>query len=107
MMLAGFYCLQLDRGNISVSLLSRSPHIPYLLLLTIQGNAITGTLFQDVGINQDQLNNGQTILLLMIVLFEIPSNIILARLGAKWWLSCQSKLPSLILCHLTFIWFSV
>jgi hypothetical protein len=55
------------------------------------GNALTGTLFKDVGITQDQLNNGQTILLLMIVVFEIPSNILLTRLGAKWWISSQSK----------------
>ena len=55
------------------------------------GNALTGTLFKDVGITQDQLNNGQTILLLMIVVFEIPSNILLTRLGAKWWISSQSE----------------
>ncbi|KAK4220338.1 major facilitator superfamily domain-containing protein [Rhypophila decipiens] len=65
----GFFCLQLDRGNIS--------------------NAITDTLFEDVGITQNEFNIGQQMLSLGIVLFEIPSNMILYRVGPGKWLTLQ------------------
>ncbi|KAM7205756.1 Major facilitator superfamily domain containing protein [Naviculisporaceae sp. PSN 640] len=65
----GFFCLQLDRGNIS--------------------NAITDTLFEDVHITQNQFNVGQQMLSLGIVLFEIPSNMILYRVGPGKWLTLQ------------------
>ncbi|WVQ84787.1 hypothetical protein IAT38_006944 [Cryptococcus sp. DSM 104549] len=69
LIILGFYSLQLDRGNIT--------------------QALTSTLYEDVGITQGQMASGQSILLCMIVLFEIPSNIILINVGAKWWLSGQ------------------
>lgn len=65
----GFFCLQLDRGNIA--------------------NAITDNMMGDVGINQDQFNVGQQMLSLGIVLFEIPSNMILYRVGPGKWLTLQ------------------
>ncbi|KAM0281697.1 hypothetical protein ACHAQH_003428 [Verticillium albo-atrum] len=65
----GFFCLQLDRGNIA--------------------NAITDNFMEDVGINQDQFNVGQQMLSLGIVLFEIPSNMILYRVGPGKWLTLQ------------------
>lgn len=65
----GFFCLQLDRGNIS--------------------NAITDSFMKDVGIDQDQFNVGQQMLSLGIVLFEIPSNMILYRVGPGKWLTLQ------------------
>lgn len=46
----GFFCFQLERGNIA--------------------NAITGTFFKDVHLTQDQFNTGQGILYLGIVLLE-------------------------------------
>jgi len=65
----GFFCLQLDRGNIS--------------------NAITDDFMKDVGITQDEFNVGQQMLSLGIVLFEIPSNMILYRVGPGKWLTLQ------------------
>jgi len=65
----GFFCLQLDRGNIS--------------------NAITDNFMKDVGITQDEFNVGQQMLSLGIVLFEIPSNMILYRVGPGKWLTLQ------------------
>lgn len=65
----GFFCLQLDRGNIA--------------------NAITDKFMEDVGIDQDQFNVGQQMLSLGIVLFEIPSNMILYRVGPGKWLTLQ------------------
>lgn len=44
---------------------------------------------RDVGINQDQFNVGQQMLSLGIVLFEIPSNMILYRVGPGKWLTLQ------------------
>ncbi|KAK0624536.1 major facilitator superfamily domain-containing protein [Bombardia bombarda] len=65
----GFFCLQLDRGNIA--------------------NAITNNFMEDVHITQGQFNVGQQMLSLGIVLFEIPSNMILYRVGAGKWLTLQ------------------
>jgi predicted MFS family arabinose efflux permease len=65
----GFFCLQLDRGNIA--------------------NAITDNMMEDVGIDQDQFNIGQQMLSLGIVLTEIPSNMILYRVGPGKWLTLQ------------------
>ncbi|EAQ93881.1 conserved hypothetical protein [Chaetomium globosum CBS 148.51] len=65
----GFFCLQLDRGNIA--------------------NAITDRFMQDVGVTQNEFNVGQQMLSLGIVLFEIPSNMILYRVGPGKWLTLQ------------------
>jgi MFS family permease len=60
---------ELDRGNIS--------------------NAITDNMMEDIGITQNQFNVGQQMLSLGIVLFEIPSNMILYRVGPGKWLTLQ------------------
>ncbi|KAF4550548.1 MFS-type transporter-like protein 42 [Elsinoe fawcettii] len=65
----GFFCLQLDRGNMA--------------------NAITDNFMRDIGIDQDQFNIGQQMLSLGIVLTEIPSNMILYRVGPGKWLTLQ------------------
>ncbi|KAH8598708.1 alternative sulfate transporter [Bisporella sp. PMI_857] len=65
----GFFALQYDRGNI--------------------GNALTDFFFRDVGITQNQFNIGQQLLSAGIVLLEIPSNIVLYRVGPSIWISCQ------------------
>lgn len=44
---------------------------------------------EDVGVNQNQFNVGQQMLSLGIVLFEIPSNMILYRVGPGKWLTLQ------------------
>ena len=60
---------ELDRGNMA--------------------NAITDNFMEDIGISQDQFNVGQQMLSLGIVLFEIPSNMILYRVGPGKWLTLQ------------------
>ncbi|KAF5008069.1 hypothetical protein FDECE_5652 [Fusarium decemcellulare] len=72
----GFFCLQLDRGNIA--------------------NAITDSFMEDVGISQFQFNVGQQLLSLGIVLFEIPSNMILYWVGPGKWLTAQLFLFGLV-----------
>lgn len=67
---------ELDRGNIS--------------------NAITDNFFEDVHITQNQFNVGQQMLSLGIVLFEIPSNMILYRVGPGKWLTLQLFLFGLV-----------
>ncbi|RSM15290.1 hypothetical protein CEP52_000799 [Fusarium oligoseptatum] len=69
LLILGFFALQLDRGNI--------------------GNALTDFFFEDVGITQNQFNVGQQLLSLGIVLLEIPSNVILYRLGPSKWIGSQ------------------
>ena len=61
--------IELDRGNIA--------------------NAITDDFMEDIGVTQNQFNVGQQMLSLGIVLFEIPSNMILYRVGPGKWLTLQ------------------
>ncbi|KAL2271333.1 hypothetical protein VTJ83DRAFT_704 [Remersonia thermophila] len=68
-LILAFFALQLDRGNI--------------------GNALTDYFMRDVGITQFQFNIGQQLLSAGIVILEIPSNIILYRLGPTIWIGCQ------------------
>jgi hypothetical protein len=60
---------ELDRGNMA--------------------NAITDNFREDIGIDQNQFNVGQQMLSLGIVLFEIPSNMVLYRVGPGKWLTLQ------------------
>ncbi|KAF0322850.1 alternative sulfate transporter [Colletotrichum asianum] len=69
LLVVGFYVLQLDRTNIS--------------------NALTDTLTQDLGITNNQVNIGNQLMLAGIVIAEIPSNLILQRVGAPVWLTLQ------------------
>ncbi|PKS08198.1 hypothetical protein jhhlp_005474 [Lomentospora prolificans] len=69
LLILGFFVLQLDRGNI--------------------GNALTDFFLEDVGVTQNQFNVGQQLLSLGIILLEIPSNIVLYRIGPTFWISGQ------------------
>lgn len=64
-----FFALQLDRGNISA--------------------VLTSTITKDLAITTNQVNVGTQLLSAGIVLAEIPSNIILQRVGPRVWLSGQ------------------
>ena len=50
---------------------------------------MTDGFLADVGITQDWFNVGQQLLYLGIVLLEIPSNVILYRVGPKVWIGGQ------------------
>lgn len=69
LLISGFFVLQLDRGNI--------------------GNALTDFFLTEVGITQLQFNIGNQLLSLGIVLLELPSNLVLYRVGPQKWISCQ------------------
>ncbi|KAG6809331.1 hypothetical protein H0H92_000668 [Tricholoma furcatifolium] len=64
-----FFSLQMERGNISA--------------------VMTSTITKDLKVNMNQINVGTQLLSAGIVLSEIPSNIILQRLGPRVWLSGQ------------------
>ncbi|KAJ5129143.1 Major facilitator superfamily domain general substrate transporter [Penicillium bovifimosum] len=66
---AAFFALQMDRGNISA--------------------VLTSTITKDLNITTNQINIGSQLLSAGIVLSEIPSNIILQRIGPRKWLSGQ------------------
>ncbi|KAM0332527.1 hypothetical protein ACHAQA_002810 [Verticillium albo-atrum] len=69
LLVAGFFVLQLDRSNI--------------------GNAMTDTIVEDLGITRNDVNLGSQLMSVGIIIAEIPSNIILQRLGAPIWLTFQ------------------
>ena len=62
LLVLGFYALQLDRSNI--------------------GNALTDTLTTDLNITKDDVNTGDQLMMAGIIIAEIPSNILLQKLGA-------------------------
>lgn len=64
-----FFALQMDRGNIS--------------------NALTSTITTDLGIDTNQINVGNSLLSVGIVILEIPSNMIMQYIGPRRWLSGQ------------------
>ncbi|KAL4863348.1 hypothetical protein BDV12DRAFT_202192 [Aspergillus spectabilis] len=64
-----FFALQIDRGNI--------------------GAALTSTITKDLNITTNQINVGSQLLSAGIVISEIPSNVILQRIGPQRWLSVQ------------------
>ncbi|EMC98964.1 hypothetical protein BAUCODRAFT_120256 [Baudoinia panamericana UAMH 10762] len=62
------------------------------------GNALTDTLRKDAHLTQADINLGQTLFTLGIVLWELPSNVIIKRVGAHRWL------PLLMFCWGTVTW---
>ncbi|KAH9213356.1 MFS transporter [Leptodontidium sp. 2 PMI_412] len=78
-----FFALQLDRGNLS--------------------SALTSTLTKDLGITTNQVNVGSQLLSAGIVLLEIPSNIILQKVGPRPWLSVQILAWGLVATFQAFI----
>ncbi|ORY03346.1 MFS general substrate transporter [Basidiobolus meristosporus CBS 931.73] len=61
-----FFFLQLDRGNVS--------------------NAMTDNFAEDLGITLNELNLGATIFIICFVSLEIPSNMVIRRIGAEKWI---------------------
>lgn len=55
---------------------------------TSLGNALTDNFAAGIRITQKEINIGQTLFTLGIVLFEIPGNIVIKRFGANRWLPC-------------------
>lgn len=69
LLVLGFFVLQLDRSNI--------------------GNALTDTITKDLGISTDDVNLGNQLMLAGIVISELPSNMLLQKVGAPIWLTGQ------------------
>src|SRR6478609_1566659 len=65
----GLFALQLDRGNV--------------------GYAMTTSFTDDLGITKDIVNYGNQLMLAAVVIFEIPFNMVLSRIGPALWLIIQ------------------
>ncbi|KAL1605868.1 hypothetical protein SLS59_002987 [Nothophoma quercina] len=52
-------------------------------------SALTDGFAKDIGVNQNTINLGNQLMFLGIVVLEIPSNIVLQRLGPRKWISTQ------------------
>jgi hypothetical protein len=65
----GLFALQLDRGNV--------------------GYAMTTSFTKDLGITNDNVNYGNQLMLAAVVIFEIPFNMVLSRIGPALWLIIQ------------------
>ncbi|KAF7542388.1 hypothetical protein G7Z17_g11615 [Cylindrodendrum hubeiense] len=53
------------------------------------GNALTDFLLMDVGISQNEFNIGQQLVAVGVLVLEIPSNLILYRIGPALWIGGQ------------------
>ncbi|KAF5542997.1 nicotinamide mononucleotide permease [Fusarium mexicanum] len=69
MLMLGLFALQLDRGNV--------------------GYAMTTSFTDDLGINNDNVNTGNQLMLAAVVIFEIPFNMVLSKIGPALWLIIQ------------------
>lgn len=65
----GLFALQLDKGNMAY--------------------ALTTGFTKDLGINNNIVNYGNQLMLAAIVIFEIPFNMVLSRIGPALWLVIQ------------------
>lgn len=79
----GLFALQMDKGNIS--------------------NALTSTFTEDLGISTDDVNNGNQLQLAAIVVFEIPFNVVLSKVGGQVLLTSQSLAWGLVALFQAFI----
>jgi hypothetical protein len=68
-LMLGLFALQLDRGNV--------------------GYAMTTSFTDDLGITKDIVNYGNQLMLAAVVIFEIPFNMVLSRVGPALWLIIQ------------------
>ncbi|CAH0045990.1 unnamed protein product [Clonostachys solani] len=68
-LMVGLFALQLDKGNVSY--------------------ALTTSFTKDLGIDNDNVNYGNQLMLAAIVIFEIPFNMVLSRIGPAKWLTIQ------------------
>lgn len=55
-------------------------------------SALTGGFAKDIGVNQDTINLGNQLMFLGIVLLEIPSNMLLQKVGPRKYISGQVML---------------
>ncbi|KAL3253506.1 hypothetical protein ABHI18_009449 [Aspergillus niger] len=65
----GFATYQIDRTNIA--------------------SALTGGFASDIGIGQDMINLGNQLMFLGVIILEIPSNMVLQKVGPRRWISSQ------------------
>ncbi|KAF2730687.1 MFS general substrate transporter [Polyplosphaeria fusca] len=52
-------------------------------------SALTGGFAKDIHVNQNTINLGNQLMFLGIVVLEIPSNLVLQRIGPRKWISAQ------------------
>ncbi|KAF4483378.1 nicotinamide mononucleotide permease [Fusarium agapanthi] len=69
MLMLDLFALQLDRGNV--------------------GYAMTTSFTDDLGINNNNVNTGNLLMFAAVVIFEIPSNMVLSKIGPALWLVFQ------------------
>lgn len=70
LVILGLFALQLNAGNI--------------------GNALTDTFVEDLGIHRDEVNSGNQLQIAAIVIWEIPCNMIMSRIGPSKWLTFEA-----------------
>ncbi|KAJ5640418.1 hypothetical protein N7528_000043 [Penicillium herquei] len=83
LLLFGFATYQLDRTNIS--------------------SALTGGLASAIGVDQNTINLGNQLMYIGVIVLEIPSNIVLHKVGPRWWIGGQVLIFGIIAAMQVFI----
>ncbi|KAJ5707148.1 hypothetical protein N7488_006949, partial [Penicillium malachiteum] len=83
LLLFGFATYQLDRTNIS--------------------SALTGGLASAIGVDQNTINLGNQLMYIGVIVLEIPSNIVLHKVGPRWWIGGQVFIFGIIAATQVFI----
>ncbi|KAJ5732791.1 hypothetical protein N7493_004272 [Penicillium malachiteum] len=83
LLLFGFATYQLDRTNIS--------------------SALTGGLASAIGVDQNTINLGNQLMYIGVIVLEIPSNIVLHKVGPRWWIGGQVLIFGIIAAIQVFI----
>ncbi|KAL2831547.1 major facilitator superfamily domain-containing protein [Aspergillus cavernicola] len=74
----GMIMFQLDRMNVA--------------------SALTGDFADDIGVNQNTINLGNQLMFMGIIVLEIPSNMLLQKIGPSKWIPAQVFVFGLIAC---------
>lgn len=93
-----FVFLQFDRTSLGECSIEVPAPIPPLTRPSSTGNALTDNFSTVARLSQADINLGQTLFTLGMVLFEIPSNVAIKRIGA------HRLLPILMFCWGTVTW---
>ncbi|OQE35197.1 hypothetical protein PENCOP_c014G01680 [Penicillium coprophilum] len=83
LLVVGFASYQLDRTNIA--------------------SALTGNFATFISVDQDIINLGNQLMFLGVILLEIPSNVILHKVGPRRWISGQVCVFGVVACLQIFV----
>ncbi|KAJ5579687.1 uncharacterized protein N7459_005672 [Penicillium hispanicum] len=75
----------------------------YQLDRTNIASALTGGFAADIAVDQNTINLGNQLMYIGVILLEIPSNLVLYKIGPRSWMSAQVFIFGLVACLQIFV----